>query len=130
MEEVREHYELVVADDKDMDKLFKKEFADCEPYVDPLYKLFKKRPRGHKQKVLDTTDTGPVKPSNVFAGMLSVGVSSGGAKRGGEGGGGMESVIVMVELDHISHMPEGLDFPTWERFVAHRHKKVESESKV
>ena len=36
----------------------------------------------------------------------------------------------MSELDDISNMPEGMDIHQWERFVAARHRKVESERKV
>ena len=38
-------YDICLAEDKDLDKGFKKEFADCEPHLDQLYKLYKKRPR-------------------------------------------------------------------------------------
>lgn len=30
---------------QELDRTFKKDFADCEPYVDQLYKLFRRRPR-------------------------------------------------------------------------------------
>ena len=45
----REHYEQLVAEDKEMERSFKRDFSDCEPYVDQLYKLFKKRPRLEQQ---------------------------------------------------------------------------------
>ena len=45
MEKEQQAYDMSVAEDKDMDKGFKKEFADCEIYMDQLYKLYKKRPR-------------------------------------------------------------------------------------
>ena len=44
--------------------------------------------------------------------------------------GGARGEDPMVELDHVSHMPEGIDASTWERFIAARRKKVESEQKV
>ncbi len=41
----REQYEQLLAEDKEQDRFFKRDFADCEPYTDQLYKLFRKRPR-------------------------------------------------------------------------------------
>ena len=45
VEETQQAYDMCLAEDKDLDKGFKKEFADCEPHLDQLYKLYKKRPR-------------------------------------------------------------------------------------
>lgn len=45
VEETQQTYDMCLAEDKDLDKGFKKEFADCEPHLDQLYKLYKKRPR-------------------------------------------------------------------------------------
>ena len=45
IEVVREQYDLLVAEDKEMERSFKRDFSDCEPYVDQLFKVFKKRPR-------------------------------------------------------------------------------------
>ena len=42
---MQQAYDICLAEDKDLDKGFKKEFADCEPHLDQLYKLYKKRPR-------------------------------------------------------------------------------------
>ncbi len=42
----RDSYEIVSAEDKALDKAFKKEFADQDVHtVEQLYKLFKRRPR-------------------------------------------------------------------------------------
>ena len=42
----RDSYEIVSAEDKTLDKAFKKEFADQDVHtVEQLYKLFKRRPR-------------------------------------------------------------------------------------
>ena len=132
LEEVKENYEMLVTEDRDMDKAFKKEFADCEPYVDQLYKLFKKRPRGHRLKLLETAE--PVVPARAPSPASTNKTASSNksvASPSIAAAGGTKVVeTVMAELDHISHMPEGLDAPAWDRFVAHRHKKIESESKV
>ena len=106
IEEVKESYELQAAEDKEIDRLFKREFADCEPYVDLLYKFFKKRSRGPR-------------PSICGASMR---------RRDSRVRGGLR--VSVVELDHAFHMPEGLDAATWDRLVAYRHKKIESENKV
>ena len=45
VEEHREQYEQMVAEDREVDRSFRRDFADCEPHVDQLYKLFRKRPR-------------------------------------------------------------------------------------
>ena len=45
IDECRELYDQMLADDKILDRNFKRDFSDCEPFVDQLYKLFKRRPR-------------------------------------------------------------------------------------
>ncbi len=45
VEDFREQYEQMLAEDREQDRSFKRDFADCEPYTDQLYKLFRKRPR-------------------------------------------------------------------------------------
>ena len=37
---------------------------------------------------------------------------------------------IMAELDSLSHMPDGVDPAQWDRLVAARHRKVESEQRV
>lgn len=50
----RDSYEIVLAEDKALDKAFKKEFADQDAHtVEQLYKLFKRRPRWEGQPVCD-----------------------------------------------------------------------------
>ena len=36
----------------------------------------------------------------------------------------------MADLDHVSHMPDGVDTGRWDRLVAARRKKWDSELKV
>ena len=45
VEDFKRDYEYAVVDDKDLDRTFRKDFSDCDPYVDVLYKAFRKRPR-------------------------------------------------------------------------------------
>lgn len=124
VEDYREEYEQLLTEDREMDKAFKKDFADCEPCVDQLYKLFRKRPRGQKLKH-GLSDGGMVAdPSsdNPFALRPSSAV-----KGGGRGGGWEEQ---MKELDHVSYMPENLDPSNWDRFIIYRRRKIESEQRV
>jgi hypothetical protein len=120
VDEVRDQYDLLAAEDKELDRTFRKDFADCEPYVDQLYKLFRKRPRGQKHKTMVESVAG--NPSLKSQDLFSVRPSSSGAVREGEN--------PMTEMDNVVHMPEGMEMSVWERFIAHRHRKVESESKV
>lgn len=118
VEVVREQYELLATEDKEMDKAFRKDFSDCEPYVDQLYKLFRRRPRGQKLKA----SVDPILGDPLSQDLFAMRPSSSGTMRDGDN--------PMGELDHVSHMPEGLEPFSWERFVIHRHKKLESEAKV
>lgn len=46
VDQFRDSYEIVLAEDKALDKAFKREFADQDMHtVEQLYKLFKRRPR-------------------------------------------------------------------------------------
>ena len=45
VKDCREQYDQMLAEDKTLDRNFKRDFSDCEPFVDQLYKLFKRRPR-------------------------------------------------------------------------------------
>lgn len=46
MELFRDEYEIMMAEDKSLDKGFKRDFSDQDPAtVEHLYKLFKRRPR-------------------------------------------------------------------------------------
>ena len=109
---------------QELDKTFKKDFSDCEPYLEQLYKLYRKRPRGQR-----------LKPAPSEGALLQEAISQ---NSSGErppsaslGGGALRpSDDLMGELDHLSNMPEGLSLSAWERFVAARRRKVESEQKV
>ncbi|KAM9809207.1 cilia- and flagella-associated protein 43 isoform 2-T7 [Syngnathus typhle] len=58
VESFQESYENIVADDKAQDKDFRKEFANLhKAHVDQLYKLFKRRPRGHRKNAMDELDS-------------------------------------------------------------------------
>ncbi|PFX29198.1 cilia- and flagella-associated protein 43-like [Stylophora pistillata] len=124
VDQFRDSYELVLAEDKTLDKAFKKEFADQDVHtVEQLYKLFKRRPRGQKQLKAaaeshgDTFDGGsPFGPRPSSSRSNSVAMRS------------LERA--MDELDDEQHMPEGVESAVWQRLVQARRQKVESEQQV
>lgn len=151
VEEQKEQYEKMAAEDRELDKSFRRDFADCDPYVEQLYKLFRKRPRW----VRSTSHQCYAHYCQPFHSLcmhffffhahsgqrLKLGPSEGAlvpdstsqnpfAQRASSAVGGGRGEDPMAELDHVSHIPEGIDASTWERFVAARRKKVESEQKV
>nr|XP_058154469.1 cilia- and flagella-associated protein 43 isoform X2 [Dasypus novemcinctus] len=114
----KEHYDNLLAEDKVLDRSFKKEFSEIPSHqVDILYKLFKRRPRIQKQK--RHSDANCIVPfgerpgsgklnSDAFAHLMKA----------------------MDELDNIHNMPEGLDPLVWDHFCMTRRAKVENEQKV
>ncbi|XP_029106891.1 cilia- and flagella-associated protein 43 isoform X2 [Scleropages formosus] len=100
----KETYDNIVAEDKQLDKSFKKEFSDVPLHlVDQLYKLYKRRPWVQRMRVQS-------------------------GRAAGEGLDQLKKAI--EELDSPENMPEGLDSAAWERFCVARRTKVDSEQKV
>ncbi|ELU02415.1 hypothetical protein CAPTEDRAFT_160880 [Capitella teleta] len=113
----RNDYEILVAEDKVMDKAFKREFSDVSPvYVDQLYKLFRRRPRGTDTPVFDPSSGNPFseRPSTAHLNEASKGMLE----------------TAMVDLDKDINCPEGLDISVWERMCLYRRQKIESENLV
>ncbi|XP_062375052.1 cilia- and flagella-associated protein 43 [Sardina pilchardus] len=110
----RETYDNIVAEDKLLDRGFRKEFFDVPGHVvDQLYKLYKRRPRVHQMRTQTDVPSG------------------GGAGWGQAQAEGLSLMLrAMEELDSLEHMPEGLDPAVWERFCTSRRTKVESEHQV
>ncbi|KAM7330332.1 hypothetical protein ACRRTK_011945 [Alexandromys fortis] len=114
----KEHHDNLVAEDKILDRSFKKEFSDISGHqVDILYKLFKRRPRIHKQKTHADVNS-----------LVPYGERPGSGKLNKENF--TQLMKAMDELDNISNMPEGLDPFVWEHFCTTRRAKVENEYKV
>ncbi|XP_062070732.1 cilia- and flagella-associated protein 43 isoform X3 [Lepus europaeus] len=114
----KEHYDNLLAEDKVLDRSFKKEFSEIPSHqVDILYKLFKRRPRIHKQK-----------PHSDTASIIPFGERPGSAKLNKEHLA--QLMKAMDELDSITNMPEGLDPLVWDHFCITRRAKVENEQKV
>ena len=123
-EDFHDHYEQMVAEDRELDKSFKRDFADSEPYIDQLYKLFRKRPRGLRLKQGPSNEG--MKPNPNSQNPFALRSSSTTGKRHTLDG----DDDPMAELDDTSHMPEGLEYPVWDRFTIYRRRKVASEQKV
>ncbi|XP_028810030.1 cilia- and flagella-associated protein 43-like [Denticeps clupeoides] len=116
VEAFRETYDNAVAEDKLLDKGFRKEFFDVPGHlVDQLYKLYKRRPRVQRMRT-QTDSTIPLKdhlPSNQAPNE-----------------GPTLMMKAMEELDSPENMPEGLDLAIWERFCLVRRAKLEKEQQV
>ncbi|XP_006920945.1 cilia- and flagella-associated protein 43 [Pteropus alecto] len=114
----KEHYDNLLAEDKVLDRSFKKEFSEIPSHqVDMLYKLFKRRPRIHKQKMQSDTTS-----------IVPFGERPGSGKLNKEAYA--QLMKAMDDLDNINNMPEGLDSLVWEHFCMTRRVKVENEQKV
>ncbi|XP_062319806.1 cilia- and flagella-associated protein 43 [Osmerus eperlanus] len=115
----RDSYDNVVAEDKILDRGFRKEFMDVPGHVvDHLYKLYKRRPRVQRIRTQAENSTSPFKEN--------LGPESGRAAAEGL----CQMMKAMEELDTPENMPDGLDPSVWERFCLARRAKVESEQQV
>ncbi|XP_054839059.1 cilia- and flagella-associated protein 43 [Eublepharis macularius] len=112
----REAYDILIAEDKLMERGFRKEFSDVPTHhIDHLLKLYKRRPRAHKAKVVHDT-------SNPY------GDRPGSAKA-------MQDAYIHLmkaidEMDEFENKPEGLDYTIWDRFCVVRRAKIESEQQI
>ncbi|XP_029425529.1 cilia- and flagella-associated protein 43 isoform X6 [Nannospalax galili] len=114
----KEQHDNLAAEDKILEHNFKKELSEVSGHqVDILYRLFKRRPRIHKQKT--QTEASSLSPFGERPG-------SGKLNRDNFA----QLMKAMDELDSTSNMPEGMDPLVWEHFCAIRRAKVESEHKV
>ncbi|XP_040128666.2 cilia- and flagella-associated protein 43 isoform X6 [Ictidomys tridecemlineatus] len=114
----KEHYDNLMAEDKVLDRSFKKEFSEIPSHqVDLLYKLFKRRPRIHKQKAHTEAASSTPFGERPGSGKLNKDTFA-------------HLMKAMDELDNINNMPEGLDPSVWDHFCATRRAKVENEHKV
>ncbi|XP_023144342.2 cilia- and flagella-associated protein 43 isoform X1 [Amphiprion ocellaris] len=117
VESFHEAYDNLVAEDKLLDKDFKRGFPDVPDQVaDSLYKLFKRRPRVQKIRT-QTDNTSKLSKEPGLCGSLAP--------------DGLSKMLkAMEELDAPENIPEGLKPWIWERFCHIRRAKVESEQKV
>ncbi|XP_030628306.1 cilia- and flagella-associated protein 43 [Chanos chanos] len=116
VEAFRETYDNAVAEDKLLDKGFRKEFFDVPGHVvDNLYKLYKRRPRVQRVRS-QTENTSPFKERPPTSQAAPEGLT--------------QMLKAMEELDSPENMPEGLQPVIWERLCLARRAKVESEQQV
>ncbi|KAM5172544.1 cilia- and flagella-associated protein 43 [Mantella aurantiaca] len=116
VESFRESYDDLVAEDKLVDRGFKKEFSDVPAHhVEQLYRLYKRRPRVQRLRI-QTENEAPFgdRPASGKTYSDSIG----------------QMMKAMDELDAPEHMPEGLELPVWERFCLARRSKMEYEQQV
>ncbi|KAG9490759.1 hypothetical protein GDO78_006209 [Eleutherodactylus coqui] len=116
VESFRESYDDLVAEDKLLDRGFKKEFSDVSIHlVDQLYKLYKRRPRVQRLRTqIESEAPFGDRPGSAKAQNDSI----------------VQLMKAMDELDAPEHMPEGLELPVWERFCLARRSKMEYEQQV
>ncbi|XP_043992494.1 cilia- and flagella-associated protein 43 [Gambusia affinis] len=116
VEQFQFDYENTVAEDKNLDKEFRKEFADLPKFLtDQLYKQFKRRPRIQKLKSPSTDSSNVFKPLRLSTPTPD----------------GLSQILAaMEEMDAPENMPKGLTLPAWERFCVVRKTKIEFEQKI
>ncbi|XP_048362773.1 cilia- and flagella-associated protein 43 isoform X2 [Sphaerodactylus townsendi] len=112
----REAYDIFVAEDKLMERGFRKEFSDVPTHhIDQLFKLYKRRPRALKTKVVhDTANPYGDRPGSVKAFQDAY----------------VHLMKAIDEMDEFENKPEGIDYTVWERFCVSRRAKAESEQQI
>uniref|UniRef100_A0A8C5N2I0 Cilia- and flagella-associated protein 43 n=1 Tax=Leptobrachium leishanense TaxID=445787 RepID=A0A8C5N2I0_9ANUR len=116
VDEFKESYENLVAEDKLLDRGFKKEFSDIPVHhVDQLYKLYKRRPRVQRLRT-QTDNAAPFsdRPGSAKAYDESI----------------AQLMTAMDEFDAPEHIPEGIDLHVWQRFCSSRRSKMQYEQQV
>ncbi|XP_048464916.1 cilia- and flagella-associated protein 43 isoform X2 [Rhincodon typus] len=109
----RESYDDLVAEDRLLDRGFRREFSDVSAaMVDQLYKLYKRRPKVQTQRIQVAT-------ANPFEDQSQLVKDS-----------HASFLAAMVDLDSLDFKPENLDPAVWDRFCESRRKKIESEHQV
>ncbi|XP_059155950.1 cilia- and flagella-associated protein 43-like [Physella acuta] len=115
MEQFRNDYEHLQAEDKYLDKSFRREFTDLSGLnVDLLYKQFKRRPRTQKYKAVDAA-----KSLNPFIDRPSSAMQLNHLKS--------QLAHGLDELDKNSNLPDGIESSAWDKMCRLRRAKVESE---
>ncbi|NXJ12495.1 CFA43 protein, partial [Odontophorus gujanensis] len=111
-----ERYDNAIAQDKNLESRFRKQFADVPAnFLDELLKLYKCRPRTVMTEIyLDTANCS--RSCSVSAEDYRDVLT--------------RLMKAMDELDNPEHMPNGLDPSIWEHFCLARRNKMESEQLV
>lgn len=110
MEDYREEYETAVKKDKDVERIFKKDFAVFDFHYDTLAKIFKDR-------TLINATTTEVNPLDPFADVVGNKEAS-------------EEETQLRTLAFETDCPEGFPRDSWEQFVDLRDRKISCEREV
>nr|XP_039264137.1 cilia- and flagella-associated protein 43-like [Styela clava] len=125
VDDYREVYDSAVAEDKILDRTFKRDFSDVPlPLIEPLYKLYKRRPRVQRQAVSEDRSHSYDPYPNAKKNPAMVG--SGGSLTAVDDAT-QSTLNALIELDDPINIPEGLDTIVWQRLCSSRKTKVESE---
>ncbi|KAK3096042.1 hypothetical protein FSP39_022384 [Pinctada imbricata] len=119
----KEQYDILNAEDKVMDRSFKREFNDVTAVQqDQLYRLFRKRPRIPRLKGFDTPAPPTASDSslpNPFADRPST------ARQHAQAKNQLDAAI--HDLDKDSNCPEGTEPHVWQRLCQYRREKIEND---
>lgn len=128
VDDYREVYDSAVAEDKMLDRAFKRDFSDVPlSLIDPLYKLFKRRPRIQKQ----TTSDDRSHSYDPYPGSIkSLAMVRQDGTLSAVDDGTQASLAALLELDDPINIPEGVDNVVWQRLCNSRKTKFESELRV
>ncbi|CAH1259174.1 CFAP43 [Branchiostoma lanceolatum] len=120
VEHFREEYENIVAEDKVMDRAFKKDFADVPAHLqDPLYRAFKRRPRVQRFRTQLDPATAAANPFADRPPSARVSLHS------------TQSLYTALdEFDGPVNIPDGIEPYVWQRLCEARRNKVEKEQQV
>ena len=113
IDRIRDEHDIMLLDDKAMEKQFRKGFSDLDPFtLDVLAKLYKRRPKLTKQKSMhsDLQSRKPFGNRQEDADKIYL--------------------EAMAELDSEVHKPEILSSDVWERFIVARGEKVDNELQI
>ncbi|KAJ3215758.1 Cilia- and flagella-associated protein 43 [Clydaea vesicula] len=116
LERCREEYEQVMKKDKEMDKIFKKEFHNYDFYFDNLMKLFKKR---ETQATLNLESDDSIQDHNklvIINPFSQIEKSS----------VWEDPLPLNIEVD----LPEGISMELWQKLVELRDRKIALEKEV
>ncbi|XP_019644439.1 PREDICTED: cilia- and flagella-associated protein 43-like isoform X1 [Branchiostoma belcheri] len=120
VEHFREEYENIVAEDKVMDRAFKKDFADVPAHLqDPLYKAFKRRPRVQRFRTQLDPATAAANPFADRPPSARVSLHA-----------SQSLYTALDEFDGPANIPDGIEPYVWQRLCETRRHKVEKEQQV
>ncbi|XP_075245567.1 cilia- and flagella-associated protein 43-like isoform X2 [Convolutriloba macropyga] len=125
LQDYREKYENIVAEDRVLDRNFRKEFSECSAaMIDALQKQYKRRPRGPKalKKEVDIGLGEGVNVGNPYNERPSSALAHQNAREG--------LFRALEELESETHAPEGIDLSVWKKLCDYRRKKLQSEQEI